>query len=65
MLIESLGVQAKSLHAIGHSLGAHLVGHLGRTIQSDVNEKIIRITGQNQWLIFKKYFISNYYFVQN
>ena len=47
MLIESLGVKANSLHAIGHSLGAHLVGHFGRTIQSDVNENIIRITGMH------------------
>jgi len=45
MLIESLGVKASTIHAIGHSLGAHAVGHFGRTIQSDVNEKILRITG--------------------
>ena len=48
MLIESLGVNANSIHAIGHSLGAHLVGHFGRAIQSDVNEKIIRITGRRK-----------------
>merc|ERR1712038_242171 len=44
MLIESLGVQANSIHAIGHSLGAHVVGHFGRTIIADAKEKIIRIT---------------------
>jgi len=44
MLIEGLGVQSSSIHAIGHSLGAHVVGHFGRTIQANVNEKILRIT---------------------
>ena len=47
LLVEGLGVQAKSMHAIGHSLGAHLVGHFGRTIKSNTNEKIRRITGNN------------------
>ena len=45
MLIEGLGVRAKNIHAIGHSLGAHVVGHFGRTIQADLDEKILRITG--------------------
>ena len=50
MLIESLGVNPKSIHAIGHSLGSHVMGHFGRTLESEVNEKIIRITGMRSKL---------------
>ena len=48
MLVQDLGVNPKNIHAIGHSLGAHVVGHFGRTIQSELNEiKISRITGNS------------------
>ena len=47
LFVEGLGVHAKDFHAIGHSLGAHVVGHFGRTIKSAMNEKILRITGNN------------------
>ena len=37
------------IHAIGHSLGAHLVGHLGRNIESSFGKgKIGRVTGINK-----------------
>ena len=47
LLIEGLGVQEEDIHAVGHSLGAHVVGHFGRTIESDTNQKILRTTGKN------------------
>ena len=53
LLIEGLGAHAQDMHAIGHSLGAHLVGHLGRTIKSDMNEQLGRITGNNFNLLLK------------
>jgi len=44
MLLKSLGVNTQLVHAIGHSLGAHVVGHFGRTIQTEGYDKIIRMT---------------------
>ncbi len=33
------------IHAIGHSLGGHLVGHFGRAVESTVGQgKIARVT---------------------
>lgn len=46
-LIEDVGIDAKSLHLIGHSLGAHVVGFAARQVK---NGKIGRITGN--YLIF-------------
>ena len=45
MFLKSLGVNTQLVHAIGHSLGAHAVGHFGRTIQAEGYDKIIRMTG--------------------
>ena len=45
MLIESLGQTPSQIEAVGHSLGAHLVGHLGRSIYSLTGQKISRVTG--------------------
>ena len=33
MLLKSLGVNTQLVHTIGHSLGAHVVGHFGRAIK--------------------------------
>ena len=44
-LVKILGQKPSKLHAIGFSLGAHLVGHLGRTVYKEIGEKIGRITG--------------------
>ena len=43
LLITKLNQDPKLIHAIGHSLGAHLVGHIGKQI---TNPKIGRITGR-------------------
>ena len=43
------------IHAIGHSLGAHLVGHFGRNIESIFGKgKIARVTGKNNLGLAKK-----------
>ena len=47
MLINQLGQMPSQIEAVGHSLGAHLVGHLGRTIFDKSGEKISRVTGKN------------------
>ena len=47
MLINQLGQMPSQIEAVGHSLGAHLVGHLGRTIFDRSGEKISRVTGKN------------------
>ena len=41
VMIKQLNQDAWKIHAIGHGLGAHLVGHIGRQIR----RKIGRITG--------------------
>ena len=46
MFLKSLGVNTQLVHAVGHSLGAHVVGHFGRTIQTEGYDKIIRMTGK-------------------
>ena len=33
LLVKGLGVNPDQLHAIGHSLGGHLVGHFGRIVK--------------------------------
>ena len=49
LLIKQLGLMPKNIHAIGHSLGAHVVGHFGRTIQSEGLGKISRVTGKGDY----------------
>merc|ERR1719495_1940908 len=43
-LIAQLG-DISNLHLVGHSLGAHVVGHIGKTFQQEFSYKIPRITG--------------------
>ena len=45
LLINGLGQKPEQIHAIGHSLGAHLVGHFARTIQFKARS-IARVTGK-------------------
>ena len=33
LLLNGLGQKPEQIHAIGHSLGGHLVGHFGRVIK--------------------------------
>jgi len=45
LLIEQIGQDPSLIHAIGHSLGGHLVGHFGRNIESIFGKgKIARVT---------------------
>jgi pimeloyl-ACP methyl ester carboxylesterase len=45
LLINQLGQRPDQIHAIGHSLGGHLVGHFGRSVESAVGQgKIARVT---------------------
>ena len=46
VLIRALGQNPNKIHVIGHSLGAHVAGHMGRTVQAYSGQKIDRITGQ-------------------
>lgn len=45
LLVKQLGSKPDNIHAIGHSLGAHLVGLLGRTVHEKTGQKLARITG--------------------
>ena len=48
ILINTLNQNPKQIHAIGHSLGAHVSGHIGREVQNSNNAKIGRVTGMPQ-----------------
>ena len=48
ILINTLDQNPKKIHAIGHSLGAHVSGHIGREVQNSNNAKIGRVTGMPQ-----------------
>ena len=41
-----LGQSPDLIHASGHSLGAHLVGHIGRAVEKSTGSKIARVTGE-------------------
>ncbi len=43
-LIRKTGLNPKNIHIIGHSLGSHVSGHIGRQIQRSGLGKIGRIT---------------------
>ncbi|XP_039296077.1 pancreatic triacylglycerol lipase [Nilaparvata lugens] len=40
-----VGLKAEFCHVIGHSLGAHLAGYVGSTLQTKFRQKLGRITG--------------------
>ena len=46
ILINTLDQNPKKIHAIGHSLGAHISGHIGREVKKRNNAKIGRVTGR-------------------
>ena len=47
MLFKKLGVNPNDVHVIGHSLGAHVGGHLCRTVEKGAKAgKIKRLTGK-------------------
>ena len=56
ILINNLDQNPKKIHAIGHSLGAHISGHIGREVKKRYNAKIGRVTGisQNSTIIHPK-----------
>ena len=66
LLIDGLGQRPEQIHAIGHSLGAHLVGHFARTIQFKAGS-IARVTGKfnSSDLISCKKFDLNLFFTQD
>ncbi len=43
-LMEATGVPHEDIHLIGYSLGAHGVGHLGRTVAAATGKKLRRLT---------------------
>ena len=45
-LIGTLGQKHSLIEAVGHSLGAHLVGHLGRKTYELTGQKLARVTGK-------------------
>ena len=45
-LVGTLGQKHSQIEAVGHSLGAHLVGHLGRKTYELTGEKLARVTGK-------------------
>ena len=44
-LMNALGQSPGKIQAIGHSLGAHAVGHIGRTARAASGSNIARVTG--------------------
>jgi len=44
-LVEKTGLEVSKVHLIGHSLGAHVVGMMGRTFTSISGKQVARVTG--------------------
>lgn len=44
-LVEKTGLNVDKIHLIGHSLGAHVVGNMGRTFKSLTGKQVARVTG--------------------
>jgi len=45
VLVQEIGQSPDLIHTIGHSLGAHVAGHVGRNIEWGCGKKISRVTG--------------------
>ena len=54
-LIGTLGQKHSMIEAVGHSLGAHLVGHLGRKTYELTGEKLARVTGEFCFIKVRSY----------
>lgn len=44
-LVTYVKVDLSKIHLVGHSLGAHIMGFLGKQVQADGLGKVARITG--------------------
>lgn len=44
-IIAKTGLPHSKIHAIGHSLGAQALGHLGRKVKADTGSKVARLSG--------------------
>ena len=55
-----LGQSHALIHASGHSLGAHVVGHIGRAVEKSTGIKIARVTGKYRSKNRSSIFISQY-----
>ena len=55
-----LGQSHDLIHASGHSLGAHVVGHIGRAVEKSTGSKIARVTGTYRSKNRSSKFISHY-----
>ena len=58
VLIKKLGQSHNKIHAIGHSLGGHMVGNIGKSTQDNGNYKIARITGKYGTYILTAFYSS-------
>ena len=45
-MVKQYGVDPKKVHLIGHSLGAHGMGHAGRTVRNVLNKAVARLSGE-------------------
>ena len=50
--ILQLGQNPDQIHAIGHSLGAHLVGRIGRSVE---NEPLGHVDFLSKWRILSRW----------
>ena len=58
ILVTELDVSPSSIHCVGHSLGAHNVGHIARNIgEFGGKGKVARVTGQRQQVLYRECFV--------
>ena len=46
ILVEKFAQDPNKIHIIGHSLGAHMAGHMGRSFKNSYGKSVKRITGK-------------------